>query len=379
MRTHPIGQVEFDSLKRCSSIGITDGERNSDKEKRWQGKDNDFRESFRNENDSDNEKKSHIGAGVTVLEEPVERSIVTNCMINTIEYDLDKQSDLEFRNSCIPIVESSVYVEGDNESHQHLDFSFARDPRLMSNGSNKKKKNEIKNKLTSIEDFISALSGSHNHLGNSKTDQIEDIAERGLNSQVIASGNIPDGEDPLVAPNGHLRSCECAESSFSGNDKLVDFFLPLLGMACTCGKDTEVFPNPEIMDPTAIEYILRPWQCDFLKSFGIHRGDQLVKAYHRSAGTLAKALKKWRKKHGLPRARTVSCGLALCIWSKVCKVYVRWIRRQLALGVDIVKPPSGVTVLSHVLTKKDYRVSVPHAGRNIGENDIKTTGLEIEI
>jgi len=167
------------------------------------------------------------------------------------------------------------------------------------------------------------------------------------------------------AQNGHCTSCPCGSSSiFSGNDELVEFFLPKLGMACTCGKNPEVFSDTTVTDLTAIEFILRPWQCRFLKSFNIHRGDQLVKANHRSAPAIARAMKKWRRKHEMVTARTVSCGLALHIWSRVCKIYVRSIRRQILLDADFVKIPNPTRVLSTLLSGDERRVSVPFSVGN---------------
>jgi hypothetical protein len=220
-----------------------------------------------------------------------------------------------------------------------------------------------------IKNFIAALASKQDPFVKNEDAYVEECEDGVDVSSVqcreagieVVPYEVPAGEDPIVAPNGHLRTCACASSIFSGNDQLVEFFLPQLGMACTCGKDPPVFPVPGIADPTAIEHILRPWQCTFLKSFGIHRGDQLVKAHHRSAGVLAKAMKKWRKKYDMPRARTVSCGLALHIWAKVSKIFVRSVRRQLALGVDITTPPNTVAFLTQVLGER--RVSVPHTGR----------------
>ena len=235
-------------------------------------------------------------------------------------------------------------------------------------------------RMTPIKDFIAALSAGHAPMlesisSSEERDEIESL----FDDVDVAHIAIPEGEDPIVAPNGHLRSCACASSNFSGADKLVEFFLPQLGMACTCGKDAETFPDPEVQDPSSIDMILRPWQCEFLKSFGIHRGDQLVKAYHRSAGILAKAMKKWRKKHNMVRARTVSCGLALHIWSKVCKIYIRSIRRQIASGVEVVRPPTTMTVLSQLLTQGDRRVTVPHSGRKHNPPELIDANSEVEI
>ncbi len=132
------------------------------------------------------------------------------------------------------------------------------------------------------------------------------------------------------------RPCECSGSVFSGNEDLASFFLPQMGMACTCGRLRPMgFVNPD--DPTALENVMRPWQVEFLKSFGIHRGEQLVKARHRSGGILAKALRQWRKKHDMLSFRTSSCAMAIDIWAKTCKIYVRSIRRQINAGQDLLE------------------------------------------
>jgi hypothetical protein len=144
--------------------------------------------------------------------------------------------------------------------------------------------------------------------------------------------------------------CECSQSVFSGNDDLISFFLPQMGMACTCGRQTRGLLNPE--DPIAIENILRPWQVDFLKSFGIHRGEQLVKARHRSADIMAKGLRQWRKKKGMAPFKTTSCGMAIHIWAKTCKAYVRSVRKQINAGHVLLEHQPGELIreLSHFLT-----------------------------
>jgi hypothetical protein len=97
--------------------------------------------------------------------------------------------------------------------------------------------------------------------------------------------------------------------------------------------------NPD--DPTCIENVLRPWQCDFLKSFGIYRGDQLVKARHRSADILTRGLRQWRKKNDMVPFKTSACGMALNIWAKTCKAYVRSIRKQILDGTDCLDYQRG--------------------------------------
>lgn len=141
-----------------------------------------------------------------------------------------------------------------------------------------------------------------------------------------------------------ILECRCSESIFSGNNDLVDFFLPLMGMACKCGKQGKGFVNYKV--PTSLENILRPWQVQFLASFGIYRGEELVKAQHRSAMTLATALRQYRRKNGMTPYRTKSCAMALQIWSKCCKAFVRSIRKQRASGRYSLKMPNTLPLLS---------------------------------
>jgi hypothetical protein len=160
-----------------------------------------------------------------------------------------------------------------------------------------------------------------------------------------------------VAENRHgdelggecIVQCECSSSVFSGNDDFVSFFLPQMGMACSCGRQRRGLMKPE--DPTAIDNVLRPWQCEFLQSFGIHRGEQLVKARHRSGDILAQALRQWRKKYDMVPFKTSSCGIAIHIWAKTCKAYVRSIRKQIQDGNGTLERQPGPLVdeLSHFL------------------------------
>jgi len=231
-----------------------------------------------------------------------------------------------------------------------------------------------------IQAFIAALASDHGSLPTDESVNSSDIEQIISASCQDNASELESEEDSLIAPNGHLRTCVCASSVFSSrSDELMEFFLPKLGMACSCGKDPKIPLNPEITDLTAIEFILRPWQCQFLKSFGINRGDQLVKANHRSAPSIAKAMKKWRRDNKMARARTVSCGLALHIWSKVSKIYVRSIRRQIAIGAEIVKPPSGAAMLSHILSQDERRISVPLSGRKPSTEKTSEDESRVEI
>jgi hypothetical protein len=120
--------------------------------------------------------------------------------------------------------------------------------------------------------------------------------------------------------------CQCTTTVLNGNDDLIEFFLPLMGIACKCGRRPQGFVRLE--EPTSTLNILRPWQVDFLSSLGIERGDQLVKAHHCSAQDLASALRYYRRKHCMTPFRTSSCRIALQIWSKTSKAFVRSIRQQ---------------------------------------------------
>lgn len=168
-------------------------------------------------------------------------------------------------------------------------------------------------------------------VGESRANAAEDLVIR--NVEMLAREH----ENALVD-----FQCECSRSAFSGNDDLINFFLPQMGMACTCGRQRNGLLRPE--DPTAIENVLRPWQVDFLKSFGIHHGEQLVKARHRSGGIMARALRQWRKKQGMIPFKTSSCGMALHIWAKTSKSYVRSIRQQIHAGNTFLERPPGALI-----------------------------------
>jgi hypothetical protein len=173
-----------------------------------------------------------------------------------------------------------------------------------------------------------------------------------------AQQNNIGGEDQLIFQNivvepenqdlttQQRAECECTWSAFSGNDDLISFFLPQMGMACACGRQSGGLVNPN--NPTAIENILRPWQVEFLKSFDIHRGEQLVKARHWSGGIMARALRQWRKKHDMVPFKTRSCATALQIWSKISKAYVRSIRKQILAGNKSFERESGTLLVGEM-------------------------------
>jgi hypothetical protein len=156
--------------------------------------------------------------------------------------------------------------------------------------------------------------------------------------------------------------CSCVNSVFSGNDDMVEFFLPLMGSACSCGGKAPGLIMPE--QPTSLVNILRPWQVSFLGRFGIYFGEELVKSFHRSGAALAKALQQHRKKQGMTPFPLKSCVMALQIWSKTSKTFVRSIREQLShyelegntssSGKDVpstLKVPNTLYLLSSFMDK----------------------------
>ena len=189
-----------------------------------------------------------------------------------------------------------------------------------------------------------------------------------------------EGEEQLVIhKNLTLKTegieCECSESAFSGREDLISFFLPKMGMACACGRNRNELTNPN--DPTALENILRPWQAEFLKScFDIHRGEQLVKARRRSAGIMARGLRQWRKKNGMASFKTSSCATALHIWSKVCKSYVRSIRRQTLAGKeDLQLGPADAALFSEM---SQFLGDLPAAPKRRDRASNNVLGIEPE-
>jgi hypothetical protein len=182
------------------------------------------------------------------------------------------------------------------------------------------------------------------------------------NVEVVSAEKSMNDGDISVPVN---QNCDCAQSIFSGNDDLINFFLPQMGMACTCQRQQWGFAKPD--NPTAIENVLRPWQVKFLHRFGILHADQLVKARHRSSGILAKAMRQWRMKEGMLAFRTSSCMMAIDIWAKTCKAYVRSVRKQMrGEGAPLATslPAAFVPELSNYLNDFPH-AQTPRANTNV--------------
>ena len=118
------------------------------------------------------------------------------------------------------------------------------------------------------------------------------------------------------------KACTCHGSIFSGKKKEhVEFFLPKLGQACTCGAENVT--RGKRTNPTALESFLRPWQVSYLKSVRITTAKNLVDEEKNNANDMAKAMKEWRHEKRMKPAQTKSCLVALQIWSKVARSVLR--------------------------------------------------------
>mmetsp|Transcript_6253 Transcript_6253/g.9550 ORF Transcript_6253/g.9550 Transcript_6253/m.9550 type:complete len:457 (+) Transcript_6253:3-1373(+) len=136
-----------------------------------------------------------------------------------------------------------------------------------------------------------------------------------------------------IGQMGSQKDCYCQESSFSGNKEHIEFYLPKLGMGCSCGMCAQDNVVQEIEDPMSLENILRPWQVQFLKSQSLSTAVEYVHAFNQRGGILARAMRKWRKEQKMVSIKTRSCGIALHIWSRTCKAVARSVRKQIAEGV----------------------------------------------
>jgi hypothetical protein len=140
--------------------------------------------------------------------------------------------------------------------------------------------------------------------------------------------------------------CTCEAAMFSTNAEHVEFYLPILGVSCSCGKQLQQLP-PQCAsnsNPCALECILRPWQVEFLKSVGIHGAIDFVHAFNERAFVLATQMRKWRQQKGMLSVKTKSCRVALHIWHRTCKSVIRHVREQQARGVSELQRPDFLEI-----------------------------------
>eukprot|EP00804_Cyclotella_cryptica_P030477 CCRYP_008545-RA/>CCRYP_008545-RA protein AED:0.28 eAED:0.28 QI:0/-1/0/1/-1/1/1/0/690 len=140
-------------------------------------------------------------------------------------------------------------------------------------------------------------------------------------------------------------SCKCSTSPFSGNDAHSEFYLPKLGLACTCGQSSNIEDRASFSkNPTSLQNILRSWQCDFLATLGIHTADQLLRAHKNGANDMARRMKRWREENSLPLARSKECYVALMVWARTAKVVLRSIEKQKEAGEEFIEKPGFLDI-----------------------------------
>jgi len=312
----------------------------------------------------------------------------------------------EERNVCID-VESPVHIGGSisvksnltNGSAEDLVFSEKEDYSIASNGSSNKSdcrevfaakmllavSKEIQKGFVSSGRSVASSVGSSN--ASDFRPNMKEIYAMLNNRKGPESESFPKGKPPLagrittekeekqiVISNIEKVSdgllCTCRNSNFSGNAEYVNFYLPKLGMACTCGKFNEEESMVLDGDPLALKSILRSWQVEFLKTQNIHGAIDLVYAFKQRSKELAKAMRLWRKEKGLPAVKTKSCHAALLIWYRTCKAVVRSIRKQKAQGAKVFKKPNFLD------SKRNDSNTVFSSGQSLQIIDMN---LELEI
>jgi len=171
--------------------------------------------------------------------------------------------------------------------------------------------------------------------------------------------NITDGDDArnsngrefgtiVISNIDEAGKCRCEESMFGGNAEHVEFYLPQLGVSCTCGRSNAVASTAEFFVKTSDMYalgnILRPWQVEFLASRGIHGAVEFVHIFKQRGHLLAKDLRRWRKEKRLPTVRTKACRVALHIWHRTCKSVIKYAREQEMRGTQKPQKPDFLQV-----------------------------------
>ncbi len=136
--------------------------------------------------------------------------------------------------------------------------------------------------------------------------------------------------------------CTCKDSIFSGNIENCEFFLPRLGLACTCGAEDRRAKKNE--DPTTLKSFLRSWQVSYLKSVGIFTAHELIAQFEERGEAIARAMKHWRNSKRLKPARTKSCLVALEIWTKTAKTRVKLHQENTNYAVQRSGKPSVMEI-----------------------------------
>lgn len=162
----------------------------------------------------------------------------------------------------------------------------------------------------------------------------------------LPSSDEPNKEvyiDNMNEMNENEPPCKCGISSVFAKKEYVVFYLPKIGVTCSCGKRREDQLPPDA-EPSALSSILREWQVAFLESSGIRDCIDFLHAVKQRKVQLAREMRVWRKQKGLPSMKTQSCSIALYIWSRTCRVVVQNITQQKAKGITKPSRPDFLDV-----------------------------------
>ncbi|GAX24019.1 hypothetical protein FisN_26Lh089 [Fistulifera solaris] len=165
----------------------------------------------------------------------------------------------------------------------------------------------------------------------------------------ISEATLPSSDDKEIYIDNmkemkeNDQPCKCGISSVFAKKEYVVFYLPKIGVTCSCGKRREDQLPPD-SDPSALRSILREWQVDFLESTGIQDCVDFLHAVKQRKIQLAREMRVWRKKKGLPSMKTQSCSIAIYIWSRTCRVVLRNLAEQKAKGATKPSRPNFLDI-----------------------------------
>jgi uncharacterized protein YgbK (DUF1537 family) len=161
---------------------------------------------------------------------------------------------------------------------------------------------------------------------------------------------VAEGADGVVISNmddmASFVSGSCQTAGFSiESAEQAEFFLPNLSPA---GPYEHGVRNSEMSDASIcdLKSILRPWQVDFLASLRIKTAGEFVEIHTKDGceSSLARKMRRWRRKQKLPSVKTRSCAIALLIWARTCKKVDRFFQNQIKAGNAHPKRPDFLDV-----------------------------------
>jgi len=195
-----------------------------------------------------------------------------------------------------------------------------------------------------------------------------DAADSHLNTSMNASFSVNGKGSGSSAK--FTVGCICTSSIFSGNADHVEFFLPRLGMVCTCGAEEKA--KNRYQDPTSLQAFLRTWQVSFLGEIGIFTAKDLIFRQKKDANDMARSLKKYRHLKKMKPVRTKSCLIALQIWSKTAQTVLH------SNNSDIVRQGAEVKAGNFKPTNFCMKPSLLEIDMN-NNDDVSVMSMELHL